>query len=88
MRPIILRVSRARGGLAPVGRHCVERRCGTHVRVRVALTIGERPAVPRLGTPSELSGMKRLDLLVGEAGERTVVDLGEIADDYDWQRQP
>jgi hypothetical protein len=32
--------------------------------------------------------MTRFDLLVRESGERTVVDLGEIADDYDRQRQP
>ena len=30
--------------------------------------------------------MTRLDLIVGEPGERAVVDLGEIADDRDWQR--
>jgi len=32
--------------------------------------------------------MTRLDLLIGEPGERTMVDLGEITDDHDWQRQP
>ena len=32
--------------------------------------------------------MTRLDLIIGEPGERTVVDLGEITDDHDRQRQP
>jgi len=42
----------------------------------------------RAGASSQLTGMTRLDLIIGEPGERAVVDLGEIADDHDRQRQP
>ena len=80
MRPIISCVT-STGEVAPVATTASSAAAGAHVRVRVALATWKRPGVSRLGTPSELTGMTRLDLLVGEPRERAVVDLGEIADD-------